>query len=406
MMNWPACFWPLASASLLLLVLPLEGSAALRNLALLLCCSAFGLNLWRQWSLTGERPRFQLPLWPLWGLYAGIAAIGLAWAVDPAYSGKEIRLEILFAALYFWLGANLLRRADDLRWLLASLCSGNLLLVGYTLNVWLAGGATKDGLIGTYHTGVGNFSTYLVTILPFLAWALRQAWIQRQGWRWPLLLLLAANFFAIYITANRQAIVAVAAELLVVLAWLAPRLRQPRQWLPVLLVLAVLAGVFQQQMSKRLGNEAGSGIVAALERDGRLPIWKFAIGEALAHPWHGGGMGRESLIRQYPEHPLTQGVFVHAHNMLVNRLVQLGVPGLLAFVALFAALAWALWRHRRVAPLARQVAVVGLAVCAGVWVKNMTDDFFVREQAYLFWFLAGALLALQRQALATTTPQS
>ena len=128
-----------------------------------------------------------------------------------------------------------------------------------------------------------------------------------------------------------------AAESLVLLAFVAPSLRQPRRWLPLLLLLAVLAGVFQQQMSKRLGDDAGGGIVAALERDGRLPIWKFAVGKALEHPWHGGGMGRESLARQYPEHPLTQGVFVHAHNMLVNRLLQLGVPGLLAFVALFAA---------------------------------------------------------------------
>lgn len=405
-MNLAACFWPLATGSLLLLVLPLEGMAALRNLALLLCCSAVGLRWWRQWSLSGERPRLHWPLSRFWGLYAVIAVVGLLWAVDPAYSWKEIRLEILFAALYFWLGANLIRRQGEQRWLLATLCGGNLLLVAYTLSVWIAGEATKDGLIGTYHTGVGNFSTYLVTVLPFLAWAALRAWQQREPARWLLPGLLLANLLAIYVTANRQAIVAVAVELLVVLAFFAPRLRQPRHWLPVLVVLAALAGVFQQQMSKRLGDDAGGGIVAALERDGRLPIWKFAVGEALKHPWQGGGMGRESLIRQYPEHPLTQGVFVHAHNMLVNRLLQLGVPGLFAFVALFAALAWALWRQRRAGPLARQAALVGLAICAGVWAKNMTDDFFVREQAYLFWFLAGTLLALQREAGASAPPQS
>lgn len=404
-MNLAACFWPLAAGSLLLLALPLEGMAALRNLALLLCCSALGVSLWRRWAASGLRPPLYLPLWPYWLAYAALAGVGLWWAVDPAYSWKEMRLEILFAALYFWLGANLVRAGDD-RWLLSTLCGGNLLLVAYTLSVWIAGGATKDGLIGTYRTGVGNFSTYLVTVLPFLAWAALRTWQQREPARWLLPGLLLANLLAIYVTANRQAIVAVAVELLVVLAFFAPRLRQPRHWLPVLVVLAALAGVFQQQMSKRLGDDAGGGIVAALERDGRLPIWKFAVGEALKHPGYGGGMGRESLIRQYPEHPLTQGVFVHAHNMLVNRLLQLGVPGLFAFVALFAALAWALWRQRRAGPLARQAALVGLAICAGVWAKNMTDDFFVREQAYLFWFLAGTLLALQREAGASAPPQS
>ena len=36
------------------------------------------------------------------------------------------------------------------------------------------------------------------------------------------------------------------------------------------------------------------------------------------------------------------------------------------------------------------IGAAGLALVAGVVVKNLTDDFFVRQNALLFWSLVGA----------------
>jgi hypothetical protein len=35
---------------------------------------------------------------------------------------------------------------------------------------------------------------------------------------------------------------------------------------------------------------------------------------------------------------------------------------------------------------------------AGVFVRNMADDFFIRDHALLFWLLCGAYLGVLRQA--------
>ncbi len=384
----------LIACALLLVVLPIEGSAALRYVALLMTC--VGLAWYRRLSRESAEPWLQFPLWPYWLLYAGVAIVGQLWAVAPDYSWREIRNEVVFGALYFWLAFNIVRSNGDMRWLLRMIWAGNLLLVLYSLAIWLSGGQTKDGLVGTINTGVGNFSTYLVTVIPVLAFALYREFVTRSRWRWLFALAFAANFLAMYATENRQSLLAVSAQLVVLSIFvLASNLRRLKVVIPVLLLVCSFVGLFQLQMQHRLGEDATKGVMAALEKDGRLPIWKFSLAEVMQHPLHGGGMGRDSLQRQYPTHPMTQGVFVHAHNMLINRLLQLGFPGLAAFLILLAALAFSFQAGGKTTPLARQLGIVGLAMFVGVFAKNMTDDFFVREQAYLFWFFSGILLGAQ-----------
>jgi hypothetical protein len=49
-----------------------------------------------------------------------------------------------------------------------------------------------------------------------------------------------------------------------------------------------------------------------------------------------------------------------------------------------------------------EIGAAGLALVAGVVVKNLTDDFFVRQSALLFWSLVGAGLgaaAARQQAV-------
>ena len=75
--------------------------------------------------------------------------------------------------------------------------------------------------------------------------------------------------------------------------------------------------------------------------------------------------------------------------------LQLGAVGLAAFVALMAALALGyrgMLASERLAPL----GVIGLTLIVGFLVKNMTDDFFYRHNALLFWAVNGMLLGFAR----------
>src|SRR5262249_60470804 len=81
-------------------------------------------------------------------------------------------------------------------------------------------------------------------------------------------------------------------------------------------------------------------------------------------------------------------VFGHPHNLVLAYGISAGVPGMLAVLALFAALAWRFWQVAlRGERLGRLSGLAGAAMVAGGFARNMTNDLFVRRDAPLFWAL-------------------
>lgn len=61
----------------------------------------------------------------------------------------------------------------------------------------------------------------------------------------------------------------------------------------------------------------------------------------LQHPWRGMGLGARFTL------PVQGGLDqVHAHNLFAQVAVELGLPGLLLWSAIWLALGWHAWRHR------------------------------------------------------------
>jgi O-antigen ligase len=141
----------------------------------------------------------------------------------------------------------------------------------------------------------------------------------------------------------------------------------------------------------------------ALENDARPRVWKKVGEEILEHPWTGAGFGRAVMGKAYPDLlPADESeAFWHPHNLVLTYGISAGVPGMVAVLALFGSLAWRFWRlARRGEPLARLAGLAGTGMVAGVLARNMANDFFVRDEALLFWALAGMLFgyALRREA--------
>ena len=117
-------------------------------------------------------------------------------------------------------------------------------------------------------------------------------------------------------------------------------------------------------------------------------------------PLTGHGYGKEILG---PELATTLGdpTLTHAHNVFASVWLQTGAIGLALFVAVLVAAAWrfAGYARSRDDTLAL-VGVVGLAILAGVLVKNLTDDFFVRTNARFLWADGGAAGRVRRAAAA------
>lgn len=74
----------------------------------------------------------------------------------------------------------------------------------------------------------------------------------------------------------------------------------------------------------------------------RLYIWEFASHKAMLHPWFGWGFNTSRVIPILPEDMLWGGnspLPLHPHNSILQLWLELGIPGVLLFAGLIAALA-------------------------------------------------------------------
>ena len=335
---------------------------------------------------------------PLAGLVA-VAVLSLVWAVNPAYTFKEIRGELLKGLLVFYLAVYAGRSAERLQptWLV--LLIGNLLLVLYAFwDFGQSGGDWSDYYIRarSLHSGYGSFGTYLVTVLPYLL--VLMVFPLGKWARVGLAVLLAGNFVGLYITFGRAMWLAAGLEV-VLLGWL---LNQRK----VLLVLLVVGGIAILALPRtvwfhgeRLPVGAGGAVPAVGGTAGDLvDIWKLAVRHIQDNPFQGIGFGRHSFSEAFTDFRRQhQPLLWHAHNTLLNITFQTGIQGLLVLLWVLGVLVKQTLRP----PPQTGVSLNELFILAtgvmviGFFVRNFFDDFFVDDNALLFWFLTGTAFGVR-----------
>lgn len=379
------------------LVLPTAGTVALRNL---LFFSALLLTLFAavRWNL-----RLKVPFALAWLLYALVALGSLVHAIDPAYSLGEIKAEILYGVIATMLAGTWLTRTRAVDDLLAVLLAGSMVMASFAcwqeIRETLRGFPFDPARHGSLHSGAGDYSTYIVVVMPFL---LGRLWRHRTSRQTVVLLGIAIglNLMGAMITRNRAVFPALVAEVLVLAPLLIradaqwDRWRKLAPWIGLFVVVVI--GLFAVQMAVRIDLNPDAG---PLDRDPRWEIWAVALENIRANPWFGSGFGRSVFSFVNPQVVAQNGQHWHAHNALLDKGVQMGLPGILAFLVLAFAALRSVWLPRTTARGDKHAAILSacsVALAAGLFVKNMTDDFFVRDQGYLFWVLmAGAASALE-----------
>lgn len=168
-----------------------------------------------------------------------------------------------------------------------------------------------------------------------------------------------------------------------------------------LLVVGALAASFLFYLaSTERANafpDAGVNGITIMRQDDRLTIWREALNTIKDRPFVGHGYalerGKTALAERFTE-PGFRAVFRQAHNVVLNYAIQIGIPGAISLLLLFAGLAHAFWQRRDVLAGAAAIATCGLMLVAGFFLRNMTDDFFSRHAVLLFGALVGLLLAV------------
>lgn len=230
-------------------------------------------------------------------LFTIVAGLSLITAVDFRYSLEEYTGEWLTGVVLFYLVVNNFRE-EQLEYLLGALLLGNLLMVSYGIyDFFHRGGLLLDYRVraGSFHSGFGTFSTYLVTILPYLLLAVFG--VRKTSTRLPLMALIVGNFLALYLTYTRGVWVA-AAVLLFLVGW---------RFLPkaallisvALAVILVLVLAPPKVIKHQTGIIAPGAPAASIETfQARWELTKFALEKIKENPFRTIGFSRRSFVKK------------------------------------------------------------------------------------------------------------
>jgi O-antigen ligase len=174
-----------------------------------------------------------------------------------------------------------------------------------------------------------------------------------------------------------------------------------------LVVLAASAGLVPDVVLGRLTSFlpfVGVGDIAAIEITDanyasleRLAHWQSALAMWRDHPWTGIGLGNyEAVYARYalPKWPYALG---HAHNYYLNIAAETGLPGLLAYLTLWALASLQAWRAVRRASSAydRALALGALGMIVHVSVHNVVDNLWVHNMYIHVAIVLGLVQALR-----------
>ncbi len=212
-------------------------------------------------------------------------------------------------------------------------------------------------------------------------------------------------FVVLILTGSRSALSAsfVAMLVAVVLRW-----RRLRLVLPIIVVvIAAFVLWFQPErvFEWLLAMDSATG---AKGRE-RMEIWGRAVQMIRDFPLTGIGLNTFPLVTTvlYPlfVHPRTPG-HPHAHNIFLQVAVDLGILGLLSFLALLIAIAFALARYWRNAPNPDRGLVAGMAAgLMGHLFFGLTDAVALGAKPGVFlWLIFGCALGIRSQRTEPVCP--
>ena len=208
-------------------------------------------------------------------------------------------------------------------------------------------------------------------------------------------------------TQSRGAYLGYAVALLTTLVILIGR---KRWWLSLIIItiFSLLGGFLLQQIPELTQSGAlDTNTVATLS--GRLEIWSRAIYGLQDFPFTGMGMNtfREVIHILYPLFLIPPTTDLgHAHNHFLQTGLDLGLPGLIAYLSMWLTLPVILWKtwHQAQEPWHQTIILATTASLTAYFVYGITDTVALgAKPGFVFWWLLATLFALHRL---TTKPTS
>jgi len=221
----------------------------------------------------------------------------------------------------------------------------------------------------------------------------RWSWV---AWGTSLLASLAM-MLVLTLTSSRGAYLATAASLLLLVGLSWPKARPALALVVVVAAVAVVAWLGWQRVGHALLTNG-----AILTLDQRLEIWSRALSIIQDFPFTGIGIGcfQAVVARIYPLFLISKGTVSHAHNLYLQVAVDLGLPGLAAYLAILGIAAHqAIGAYRRL--IFQEERHLGLLAAAclssllGMCVHGFLDSaVWGNKGAFIPWVMLGLCAAI------------
>jgi O-antigen ligase len=252
------------------------------------------------------------------------------------------------------------------------------------------------------YVDVGWLTTWLVMVAPLLAVLMFPPPSQRRNAMLLMTLGLPCLTGLAWLSGNRVVWLCFAV-IVVISAAIArrdrPSSRDRTRALLIAAALLAMIGLFlAASMQFRAETEApgGPGQMAFMLQDGRGQIWRVAWDLIRERPFLGYGYSNPEFADLFAAHfePEWRHLYRHAHNVVLDYMLQMGVTGAVVVVFLLGALLRVFVLRARLAALARLGGYCGIALVVVVILRNSTDDFFTRHALQFFAAFVGMLLGL------------
>lgn len=164
--------------------------------------------------------------------------------------------------------------------------------------------------------------------------------------------------------------------------------------------LAVLAWVGPQRLLDIWQNPSQETIVGNVGSIGfRQEVWRWGITAVTDFPFTGTGLGtyRRVVRRLYPLNFRPDYDISHAHNLLLQTALDIGLPGLVTYLALIMVVVLLLWQAAKRDEGLRPFAMGFLGVIIALHLFGIADALALGSKTTLmFWILLGLITALHR----------
>jgi putative inorganic carbon (HCO3(-)) transporter len=257
-------------------------------------------------------------------------------------------------------------------------------------------------------TGIGGTLIFLIPVLLSLLWSSRSATriqeasngrLLRIWWAWyrpTLALSLLVTTFTLALTQCRGCLIGISVGLLALATWYDRR----ALWVVPTMTL-VLFAVLESGREWELTQFVLRMVPSSSTVQVRMDVWQRAICIIRDFPHTGVGMGAfdTAVNNMYPSSIaiLQDAQVTHAHNELLQVAVDLGIPGLVGYVALLTTFALTAWQaYQALNDRWLRALIMGL-VCGMLahQVFGLTDAFLLgTKPGVVMWVFMGLIAAL------------